>query len=107
IRATWLVTLLASGSVMGALPAWPLFALLGAGVSFVVVGTFARRIRWPQRAAHVLDAFRELRRSPAELLAVAGWSLGGAAAKVGAAAAVAEALGVGHPFGAALVIVAA
>ena len=107
IRGIWLVALVASGCAMGALPAWPLLALVGVGVGFVSVSICARRIRWPQRAAHVLDAFRELRRSPRDLAAVAGWSLAGAVAKVGAAAAVAAALGVGHPLGAALVIVAA
>jgi uncharacterized membrane protein YbhN (UPF0104 family) len=107
IRGTWLVALVASGCAMGALPAWPLLALAGAGAGFVVACICARQIRWPQRAAHVLDAFRELRRSPRDLMAVAAWSLAGAAAKVGAAAAVAGALGIGHPLGAALVIVAA
>jgi hypothetical protein len=107
IRGTWLVTLVAVGCAMGALPAWPLFALAGTGVGFVAAGICARRIRWPSRAAHVSDAFRELRRSPHDLGVVAAWSLAGAAAKVGAAAAVAGALGVGHPLGAALVVVAA
>ena len=107
IRSVWLLALVAVGCAMGALPLWPLFALAGAGLGFVAAGLCARHIRWPQRAAHVLDAFRELRRSPSDLAAVAGWSLAGAGAKVGAAAAVAGALGVGHPLGASLVIVAA
>jgi hypothetical protein len=55
----------------------------------------------------VLDAFRELRRSPGDLATVAAWSLAGATAKVGAAAAVAGALDIGRPLGAGLVIVAA
>ena len=107
IRGTWLVALVAAGSAMGALPAWPLLMFAGGGVGVVVAGVCARRIRWPQRAAHVFNAFRELRRSPHELAAVAGWSLAGAAAKVGAAAAVAGAFGIGRPLGAALVIIGA
>ena len=107
IRGVWLVALVAVGCAMGALPVWPLFALAGAGLGFIAAGLCARHIRWSQRAAHVLDAFRELRRSPNDLAAVAGWSLAGAGAKVGAAAAVAGALGVMHPLGASLVIVAA
>jgi uncharacterized membrane protein YbhN (UPF0104 family) len=107
IRGIWLVVLVAFGCAMGALPTWPLFALAGAVAGFAAVALVARRIPWPQRAAHVLDAFRELRRSPRHLAAVAAWSLGGAAAKVGAATAVAMALDIGRPLGAALVMVAA
>ncbi len=107
IRGTWLVALVAAGSAMGALPAWPLLMFAGGAIGFVVALLCARRIRWPQRAAHVFDAFRELRRSPRELAAVGAWSLAGVTAKVGAAAAVAGAFGMGHPLGAALVIVGA
>ncbi len=92
---------------MGALPAWPLVALAGVCIGFAAICVFARRIRWPRRAAHVLDACRELSRSPRELAFVAAWSLGGATAKVGAATSVAAAFGIGRPLGAALVIVAA
>ncbi len=107
IRGTWLVALVAIGAAMGALPVWHVLALTGAGIGLVTGVICARRIRWPQRAAHVLDAFRELRRSPRDLMAVAAWSLAGVAAKTGAAAAVAGALGIERPLGAALVIVAA
>jgi uncharacterized membrane protein YbhN (UPF0104 family) len=107
IRGVWLIALVAVGSAMGALPAWPLVALGGAGAGFAAVALFARRIPLPRRAGHLLDAFRELRRSPRDLATVAGWALAGASAKVGAAVGVAGALGIGQPFGAALVIVAA
>ena len=107
IRGVWLVVLVAVASATGALPVWPLVALGGAGVGFAAVALFARRIPWPRRAGHLLDAFRELRGSPRDLATVAGWSLAGASAKVAAAAAVAGALGIGRPFGVALVIVAA
>ena len=107
IRGTWLVAIIIFGSTMGALPTWPLLALGGAGVGLLAATIGARRIRWPQRSAHVLDAFRELRGSPRDLLAVAAWSLAGVVAKISAAAAVVEALGVGRPLGAALVIVGA
>lgn len=107
IRAVWLVAVVGIGSAMGALPAWPLFALGGVVVGFAAIAFVARRIPWSQRAAHVLDAFRELGRSPHDLAAVAGWSLAGVAAKIGAATAVAAAFEVGQPLAAALVIVAA
>jgi uncharacterized membrane protein YbhN (UPF0104 family) len=107
IRSVWLVILIAAGSAMGALPAWPLVAFAGAALGLAAVALVARRLPWPRRVAHVLDAFRALVRSPRELAAVAAWSLAGAAAKVGAAAAVAGAFGVAHALGAALVIVAA
>jgi uncharacterized membrane protein YbhN (UPF0104 family) len=107
IRGLWLVALVASGSAMGALPAWPLFGLGGAAIGAAALALLARRFSWPRRAAHVLDAFRELRRSPRDLATVAGWSLAGVGAKLGAAAAVAGALGVAQPLHAAVVIVAA
>ena len=107
IRGTWLAALVVTGSAMGALPVWPVLALASVGIGFVAAGLCARRIPWPQRATHVLDAFRELRRSPRDLISVAAWSLAGAAAKIGAAAAIAGALGIRQPLGAALVIVGA
>lgn len=106
IRGIWLVALVAFGCALGALPIWPLFALAGAFVGLAAVALIARRVRWPGRAARILDASRQLRRSPRDLAAVAAWSLGGAAAKVGAATAVSLAIGIGRPLGAALVIVA-
>ena len=107
IRAVWLVGLIAVGSATGALPAWPLLAFTAAIAGFAIVAVVARRIPWSRRAAHLLDAFRELGRSPQDLAKVAGWSLVGVAAKVSAATAVAGALDVGQPLRAALVIVAA
>jgi len=35
IRGTWLVALVAAGSAMGALPAWPLLMFAGGGIGFV------------------------------------------------------------------------
>ena len=107
VRSAGLVALVGVGCALGALPVWPLLALGGVGVGVAAVCLAAPRIQLPRRAAHILDAFRELRRSPRALAEVAGWSFAGAAAKVGAAAAIAGAVGIGHPVRAALVIVCA
>ena len=94
IRSVWLAVLVAVASTAGVLPAWPLLALLGGVSGSVLVAIAARRFRQSSRVGHVLAAFRELSRSPGELAVVAWWSLAGAMAKVGAAAAVASALDV-------------
>lgn len=107
IRSVWLAVLVAIGCSAGVLPWWPLLALGGLIGASAVAGVVARRFRRSTRIGHVLAAFRELSRSPRELAQVAAWSLGGAMAKVGAAAAVASALGVGHPLRAGLVIIPA
>lgn len=106
-RALALALLLVSASLVGALPAWPLALAAGAVGLAAGVSIFARRIRLNGRVAHVLDAFRELGRRPAASLPLVGWILIATAARVGAAAASAAALGVEKPLHAALLIVPA
>jgi uncharacterized membrane protein YbhN (UPF0104 family) len=106
-RAVVLAAVGVAGVATGALPYWTLLVLLGIGAVAGAVALAARRRDASRRAAHVLDAFRNLGREPssaARLLAWVALSLGG---KVVAAAAVGAALGIADPFAAALVIIPA
>jgi uncharacterized membrane protein YbhN (UPF0104 family) len=104
-RALVVAVLVVAGSATGALPLWPVFALSGV---VLVLGLLAYRFRNANtKIAHLLDGFAALERSPRLALLVLFWAAMGAAAHVLAAAAVAAALGVPHPFLAALVIVPA
>jgi uncharacterized membrane protein YbhN (UPF0104 family) len=106
-RALALGLLLVSASVVGALPAWPVALAGGAVAAAVGASVFARRVRLSGHVAHLFDAFRELGRRPAASLPLVGWILLATAARVGAAAASAAALGVDKPLHAALLIVPA
>ena len=106
-RVLALGILVAVASAVGALPLWPV-VLAGAAVAVAAAVAFvARRTRLTGRAAHILDAFRELGRRPAASVPLIGWILLATAARVGAAAASAAALGVDKPLHAALLIVPA
>jgi uncharacterized membrane protein YbhN (UPF0104 family) len=106
-RALALGVLLAAASAVGAMPLWPLL-LVGAAIGVAAaVSLFARRSRLTGRVGHLLDAFRELGRRPSASLPLVGWILLATAARVGAAAASAAALGVDKPLQAALLIVPA
>jgi uncharacterized membrane protein YbhN (UPF0104 family) len=107
VRALWLALVLALGSASGVLPRWPIAALLLAAAVAVVVAWRARDSRPGSRAAHVLDVFRILGRCPYAAVQLAGWVGLSMAAKIGAAAAVAAALGVERPLAAALLIIPA
>jgi uncharacterized membrane protein YbhN (UPF0104 family) len=107
VRCIWLAAVLGLAAVSGAIPIWPVAALLALGLVAAVVALCSRRIRCEHRVGHVLDAFRELGRRPRSLVAVALLTAAGMAAKLAAAAAVAGALGVERPLLAALVLVPA
>jgi uncharacterized membrane protein YbhN (UPF0104 family) len=107
VRTFWLAVLVAVAVAQGVLPLWPLL-LLGAGVVVAVVAAIAsRRIDFSSRVGHVLDAFRELTRSPRSLGAVVSFTCLSLVTKTLAAAAVATALGIDNPLQAALLIVPA
>ncbi len=106
-RAVWMIGLIATGSALGVIPAWPLLVLGGCVAAAAAAGIVARRRRLPRRVEDVLTAFRELGDSPRHLAIVMGWTLTGAVLKIAAAFAVAASLGVDHPLRAALVIVPA
>jgi uncharacterized membrane protein YbhN (UPF0104 family) len=104
-RALVVAALVVVGSLTGALPLWPVFLLCG---TVAVLALLAYRFgNAHTKLAHLLDGLAALEQSPRLALVVIGWATLGAVARVGAAAAVATALGVPHPLLAALVIVPA
>jgi len=106
-RALVLGVLVVVGSVLGALPRWPLLVLGGLVLAAVAVAFAARGRRAERHVAHVLDAFRALSRSPLGGARLVGWVAAATAARIGGAAAIAAALGVSHPVLAAVIIVPA
>ncbi len=107
VRAVWLAAVVAAAGLSGAIPLWPVAGLAGIVTLAAVVGLCSRRIRCERRVGHVLDAFRELGRRPRSLAVVTTLTAAGMTAKLLAAAAVAESVGVERPFQAALVLVPA
>jgi uncharacterized membrane protein YbhN (UPF0104 family) len=106
-RSIWLALLLTFAAASGVLPVWPL-ALLALGVGIAAAAAVLSRNRQPNaRIAHVLDAFRVLGRCPRAAAQLIGWVGIAAAARVGAATAIAAAFGVEQPLLAALLIVPA
>jgi uncharacterized membrane protein YbhN (UPF0104 family) len=94
-------------AALGAVPFRPVLVLGGVSVAAGVVA-FVARDRTPRtHVAHLLDAFRELARSPLGGARVAGWIALSAASRFCAAVAIAAALGVPSPVSAALVIMPA
>jgi uncharacterized membrane protein YbhN (UPF0104 family) len=106
-RTVWLGFLIATGSVGGVLPRWPLLVIGAIVAGSILLAYGSKRFTLPRRLDQVLVAFRSLASSPRDLATVAGWALAGAAAKVAAAAAIGVAFGIDNPLKAALVIVPA
>lgn len=106
-RATWLGVLLLVAAGSGVLPLWPLAVVAGVVGVAALVAWRARGRRFHARAAHVLDAFAALGRSPRAAAQLVGWIGLATAARVGAATAIAAAFGVENPLLAALLIVPA
>jgi uncharacterized membrane protein YbhN (UPF0104 family) len=106
-RTLALAALVVVASATGALPLWPVFALVGAVAIMAAIGALSPRWRNHRRIAHIFEGFAALERSPRALSAVLGWTFGMAAARLAATAAVTVALGLPHPFLAALVVLPA
>lgn len=107
VRTAWFSILFVVAVVIGPMPAWPL-ALLGLGAAGAVAGAAAtRKIKLKARFDPLLDAFRELARSPRKIVLIAILTFAGLVAKVAAAAAIAAALGIDSPWKAAALIVPA
>jgi uncharacterized membrane protein YbhN (UPF0104 family) len=104
VRGVTLAGLIVAASLTGALPLWPVAALLGASA----VGAICAWLVWRRhplgRVGPFLGASTALLRCPRAAAAVFGWSIVSQVARLLAAAAVATALGVSHPLLAALVI---
>jgi uncharacterized membrane protein YbhN (UPF0104 family) len=106
-RAFVLFGLVVAATAVGAVPVGPVTALGALLALAAAVVVRVRRTQPRSHVSHLLDAFRALGRSPSVAGALAGWTAGSMAARVGAAAATASALGVHSPLLAALVIVPA
>jgi hypothetical protein len=89
----------------GALPLWPVLVLFGLAAAAGVTA-FATRNRAPHSgAAHFLDAFRGVARSPEAAAVMVGWFVASTTARFAGAAAIAAAFGLHAPLTAALIIV--
>ncbi len=107
VRALWLAVVLALGSASGALPRWPIAALLLAALVAGLVAWRARSTRPGRRFGHVLDAFRVLGRCPWAAARLVGWVGLAMGLRLAAAAGIAAAFGVDEPLAAALIIIPA
>ena len=106
-RAFALAVLIVVGSVVGALPLWPVLVLFGVTGVAAVVAVATRNRTAHTHVAHVLDAFRAVGQEPKRGAQVAAWIGVATLARVGAATSVAAALGVRSPFVAAMLVVPA
>ncbi|HZU20067.1 MAG TPA: lysylphosphatidylglycerol synthase domain-containing protein [Gaiellaceae bacterium] len=106
-RSLALASVVVLASATGAMPLWPVFALCGLVGALALVASFSGRVRNHPRVAQLLEGFAALERSPRALATVLAWSFGMQAARLGATAAVAAALGVPHALLAALLILPA
>lgn len=107
VRSLLLAGLVVVASLTGAMPLWPMFALVGVAAALAATTAFSRRVRSHPRIAYLLDGLAALERSPRALAAVVGWSIVMVVARFLATVAVASALELPHPVLAALVIMPA
>jgi uncharacterized membrane protein YbhN (UPF0104 family) len=106
-RTLVLVGLVAIGWSVGALPFWPVAALLAALAAIGAAAAFSARLRNHPHLLHLLAALRTLAHDPRLAASVVGWTAATALARLAATAAVAAALGVHDPALAALLILPA
>ncbi len=106
-RTLALAALVVVASIVGALPWWPVLVLCGMVAALAVGAQLSQRLRSHKRVAQIVAGFAALERSPRAAVAVMSWTLGMVATRVCATAAVAVALGIPHPFVAALLILPA
>jgi uncharacterized membrane protein YbhN (UPF0104 family) len=106
-RTLALAALVVVASVVGALPWWPVLVLCGMVAALAAGAHWSQRLRSHKHVAQILDGVAALEHSPRAAAAVMSWTLGMVAARVCATAAIAVALGISHPFLAALLILPA
>jgi uncharacterized membrane protein YbhN (UPF0104 family) len=96
-----------AGAIFGALPLWPVLVAAALVAVAVAVAVASRERDAASKVSHALDAFRELGRDPKAGLRLTAWALLSALGRLAAATAILASIGIHHPFGAALVILAA
>jgi glycosyltransferase 2 family protein len=106
-RALVLALLVVTGSIAGALPLWPVLALIGVTGLVALVAMTTRNRTARKHVAHLLDAFRVLGHEPKRGACIAAWIAFASIARLGAAASIAAALGVRSPLLAAVLVVLA
>jgi Lysylphosphatidylglycerol synthase TM region len=104
-RALVFALVVVIAAAAGALPVWPVVVLMGLTIAAAVTALATRNRTPHSRAAHLLDAFRGVARSPQAAARMAGWFAASTAARFAGAAAIAAAFGVHGPLTAALIIV--
>jgi uncharacterized membrane protein YbhN (UPF0104 family) len=103
-RSVALAAIVVAASVTGALPLWPVFALIGLIAGVAAAAALSRRLRSHPRITQLLEGTAALARSPRAAATVIAWSLAVQLARFLGAVAVARALALPHPVLAALVI---
>lgn len=106
-RAFMLALLIVAGAIVGALPLWPVLVLLVLTAAAGLTAAKTRNRTAGSRLAHLLDAFGTLGREPRHAVRIVAWVALATAARLGAAASIAAALGVRSPLLAALLVVPA
>jgi uncharacterized membrane protein YbhN (UPF0104 family) len=106
-RAFVTALVITGGALAGALPLWPVLICLTLVAVAGSVAWATRNRSASKRVAHLLDAFRALGREPGHAARITGWIAFSALARLAAASAIAVALGVHRPIGAAVMVVAA
>lgn len=107
MRSLTLAALVVSASLVGAMPVWPVFVLVGGAAAVACAAALSARLRSHERVALLLEGVAALVASPRALVAVCASTVGMQLARLGGTMAVALALGVPHPVVAALVILPA
>ena len=107
VKAVVFGAIVVVAAALGAVPFLPVLVIGGIVLAAAVLAVVARDRTPRSHVAHLLDAFRELARSPRAAAPLVGWVAVATAARFGAAIAIAAALGVHSPVFAALVIIPA
>ena len=107
LRSLTLASLVVAASLTGAMPLWPVFALVGGAAAVAVAAALSAPLRSHARVARLLEGVTALAASPRALVTVTAWTAGMQLTRLGGTIAVAVALGVPHPVLAALVILPA
>ncbi|HET7129138.1 MAG TPA: lysylphosphatidylglycerol synthase transmembrane domain-containing protein [Gaiellaceae bacterium] len=106
-RSLTLAGLVVAASATHALPIWPVFLLVGCAAGVALAATASTRFRRHHRIASFLEGVGSLARDRGALRGVAIWTVGMQLSRLAGTFAVVLALGLPHPFLAALVILPA